>query len=142
MSTRVARFVYLERGIVGYLEAQLGDPSVSVIAGELPEPFTATEAGQGVVQVIQAPGGEPGDGITTQPLVDLHVFAADYGRMWDVTAEVVNAMRALGGQAALPGGQLVDTVHVRQTPAFQAWSREVPRTVSVYQIDLRPVPSS
>lgn len=135
MSIRVARFAYVEQMVVQFITTMY--PARITLAGELPEPMTADEARPGLIQVIQSPGTD--DGITIAPLVDLHCFAGDHATMWDTTKDSVNAMRALGQQAGV-NGQLIDTVVTRQTPGYLPWSREVPRTVAVYEIHLRPVP--
>lgn len=137
MSVRVSRFSNVELYVTKWLTTQC--PLRQVFAGQLPEPWTPAQVGAGAIQVIRSPGSD--DGITTQALIDLHCFGSDYANMWDVTKDAQEGMRALGQQAAVDG-QLIDTVRTRQDPAFQPWSRDVPRTVSVYQVELRPVPSS
>lgn len=131
MSTRVLPFVNVHRLVVAHLKATL--PTAYKVVADLPAPI---EPALPLVRVLRSPGSE--DEVTARPRVDLHCFAAGYDPMWELAGDVHNAMRALGGNVV--GAQLIDTVRTIQDPTFLAWSDTVPRTVAVYELQLRPTP--
>ncbi len=127
------RFVNVEKLLVAYLK---GRPELAGrrIGTTKPTPLDASTLP--FVQVIRS-GGTSGQ-VTSLLRADVEVMATDRGPMWDLTELVHNAIRALSGNNM--GAQLVDVVETIQEPAFVAWSPSVPRSVAVYEFQLRPAP--
>ncbi len=128
------RFVNVERIVIAHLKASPGIGSHRV-GTDKPSPLDSTTLP--FIQVIASGGGAVNQ-VTAGPRVDIEVLATTRGMMWDLTDVVHNAMQALGGNVAR--GQLVDAVVNLQLPSFVAWSPTVPRSVAVYELQLRPAP--
>jgi hypothetical protein len=121
----------IEKAVIAYLRAQ---PSLvgRKIGTDKPTPLDRTTLP--FVQVLSPPGGTQTQ-VDSLPRIDVEVLHTDRGAMWELTAEVHNAMASAGGR--LVGGRLVDKVTVIQLPGFVAWSPAVPRTIAVYEFVMR-----
>jgi hypothetical protein len=88
-----------------------------------------------LTQVTATAGSADGE-VTASPRVDLSCFALTRDALWAQTAAATELMRSLSG--AEVAGQLVDTVRTVMRPYYLAWSPTVHRTISTYEIQLRP----
>jgi len=122
----------IEKQVIAYLRAQ---PQLAGKRIGTDKPTPLDKSTLPFVQVQSPPGGTQ-DQVHTRPRVDVEVLHTDRGAMWDLTAQVHNAMASAGGE--LVGGRLVDQVVVIQLPGFVAWSPAVPRTIAVYEFVMRP----
>lgn len=121
------RWADTEKLAVAHLTSELG---VRVVT-KLPARF---EADMPVIRVSRGPGSD--DGITDSHLIDVEVFAASAGPMWQLAEDARQAMLRLAGRAV--NGALVDTVATAASPTRDDYENPaVERAVASYRLSLR-----
>ena len=122
-------FVNVKRIVVAHLKPIVAPASVRT---KLPIPLDGTNLP--LVQVFRSPGSE--NQHTAYPRIDLHIFAASEDAVWTLAEKAHEGMARLSGRVI--EGHRFDVVRVIQDPSDLPWSPTVERTISVYEIPVRP----
>ena len=122
-------FVNVKRIVIAHLK-----PILAPVVPRSKLPATLDASSLPVVQVFRSPGSENQHTAFTR--IDLHVFAATEDAVWSLSEKALNGMTQLSGRVI--EGHRFDVVRVIQDPSDLPWSSTVERTVSVYEIPVRP----
>lgn len=118
-----------EVALVAYLREQTGAQVATIIPANL-------ETLPRFIRVARGPGSD--DLVTDSTLIDVEVFAPDYGVAADLAEEVRQAMHRLSGRKA--GAVLVDRVRTSTSPLWLDYKNPATnRFVASYRFEYRQI---